>query len=286
MMRHLLTFVIAIVMTAVGAAQTGKRFEVASIRPSPEQPPAQGVAGLTITQQQVRFSWLSLKDYLGIAYELPVHRISAPDWVASTRFEIAATIPADATTEQLDEMMQALLTDRFQLKAHHEKREFSVYALEVAAGGPPLVRLPDDIASDAPITVASQGSGNGVAVDLGQGASLTFMNNRFEVKKVTMAMLADTLGRFVDRPVVDLTKLEGRYDIAFDVAPEEYQPMLIRSAVNAGIALPPQALRLLDTASNASVLDGLKKMGLSLQSRREPLDVLVVDSMQRMPTEN
>jgi uncharacterized protein (TIGR03435 family) len=68
--------------------------------------------------------------------------------------------------------------------------------------------------------------------------------------------------------------------------PEEYQPMLIRAAVNAGVALPPQALRLLDTASVASVPDGLKKIGLSLQGCREPLEVIVVGSMQRVPTEN
>jgi uncharacterized protein (TIGR03435 family) len=139
--------------------------------------------------------------------------------VATTRFEIAATMPEGSNPEkQLAEMMQALLTDRFQLKTHRESREFSVYALGVAAGGPALVRLPDDAASDAPVTVTSSGSGNGIAVDLGQGSSLTFMNNRFEANKVTMQTLAETLGRFVDRPVVDLTTLEGRYDVAFDVS--------------------------------------------------------------------
>jgi uncharacterized protein (TIGR03435 family) len=276
----------SVAMAGALAGQAGPQFDVASIRPSPEQLPATAAAGLQITQRQVRFSFLSLKDYLGIAYRLPVHRISAPDWVASTRFEIAATLPEGTKPDQLAEMMQALLADRFQLQTHRESREFSVYALEVAAGGPPLVRLPDEAPGDAPVTVASGGSGNGVAVDLGQGSSLTFMNSRFEAKKVTMETLAETLGRFVDRPVVDLTKLEGRYDVAFDVAPEEYTPMLIRSAVNAGIALPPQALRLLDTATIASVPDGLKKIGLSLQGRREPLEVLVVDSMQRTPSEN
>jgi uncharacterized protein (TIGR03435 family) len=273
-------------MATAAGAQTGPQFEVASVRPSPEQLPAQAAAGLQITQRQVRFSYLSLKDYIGIAYSLPVHRISAPDWVASTRFEIAATIPAGSTPEQLPEMMRALLAERFQLKTHRESREFSVYALEVAAGGAKLVRLEDEVATDAPVTVASSGSSNGVVVDLGQGSFFTFGNNRFEAKKVTLGTFVDTLGRFVDRPVVDMTKLEGRYDVAFDIAPEDYMPMMIRSAVNAGISLPAPALRMLDTATIGSVPDALKKLGLSLQGRREPLEVLVVDSMEKLPTEN
>ena len=62
--------------------------------------------------------------------------------------------------------------------------------------------------------------------------------------------------------------------------------MLIRSAVNAGIPMPPQALDRLDGASIASVQDALKPMGLSLKPRRAPLEMLVVDSMRRTPTEN
>jgi uncharacterized protein (TIGR03435 family) len=61
---------------------------------------------------------------------------------------------------------------------------------------------------------------------------------------------------------------------------------MIRSAVAAGVSLPAPALRLLDTASPAAVSDALKTLGLSLRPQRAPLEVLVIDSMDRKPTAN
>jgi len=279
---------IIILTTAIApslVAQSAPSFEVASIRPSPDEFPPKA-AGVQITPGQFRASYLSLRDYISIAYGIRIHQIVAPDWVASTRFEIVAKSPAGAAPEQFPLMMQTLLRERFQLRTHQESREFPIYALGVAKGGPPLVRVPDETPSGEPFTVASSSNGASIGADLGQGSSLTFANNHFEAKKVTMAALADVLSRFVDRPIVDTTGLEGRYDVVFDVAPEDYYPMLIRSAVNSGIALPPEALRLLDNARIDSVPDALRKIGLSLDARQAPLDVVVVDSAQRAPTEN
>ena len=87
-------------------------------------------------------------------------------------------------------------------------------------------------------------------------------------------------------PVLDRTKLQGRFDIAFNIAAEDYMPLMIRSAVNAGITLPPQALQRLDAPSLGSVENGLRSLGLSLEERRAPLDYLVVDSIERTPTDN
>ena len=127
---------------------------------------------------------------------------------------------------------------------------------------------------------------SGAAVDLGQGSSLILGNNRFEAKKVTMQTLADVLARFVDRPVVDGTGLEGRYDVAFEVSPDDFRAMMIRSALASGAALPPQLLQVLDRASPAAVPDALKPLGLSLIGRRAPIDVLVIDSIEKSPTDN
>ena len=62
--------------------------------------------------------------------------------------------------------------------------------------------------------------------------------------------------------------------------------MLIRSAVNAGLSLPPQAMRMLDGASTDPLSAPLQKVGLRLESRRGSLDVIVIDAMQKAPTEN
>src|SRR6185295_2982218 len=149
-----------------------------------------------------------------------------------------------------------------------------------------LHAVPEEAAKDEPFTVASSGGPNGITADLGGGASLTFANGRFDAKKVSMIAFAETLSRFVDRPVLDRTGQTARYDVAFDVTQDDYLAMLIRSAVNAGIPMPPQVLDRLDGASIAAVQDGLKPMGLSLKARREPLEILVVDSIRRTPTEN
>ncbi len=277
----------AAAMAVTLAGQSRPQFEVASIRASPDQPPAQGVqAGVQITKEQARFSYLSMKDYIGIAFGVRIHQIVGPDWLGNVRFEVAATLPEKHTPAELPVMLRSLLEDRFQLRTHRESREFAVYALEVGPEGSKLVRVPDAVPTDEPFVVRSGGSAGGVVVDLGQGSTLTLGNNRFDAKKVTMMTLTDTLARFVDRPVVDATKLEGRYDVAFDLTPEDFQAMMMRSAVAAGVALPPQALRLLENASLAAVPDALKTLGLRLESRRAPLEVVVIDGVERTPTEN
>jgi uncharacterized protein (TIGR03435 family) len=276
---------ISVCVPAIGA-QSPVTFEVASIRPSAEGLPAPGAAGVHITQRQFRAGYLSLRDYLGIAYKMRPFQLVAPDWVASARFDIVATLPEGVPGDRLGEMMQSLLALRFGLRAHRDHRDFDVYALGVNRSGPPLVRVPDDAPTNAPFTVAASVSGTDIDADLGNGATLSFGNGKFAAKRVTMAVLADTLGRFMDRPIVDQTQLEGRYDVVFDVAADDVMPMLIRSGVNAGIQLPPQALQLLEAPSTGSVPDALRRIGLSLERRRAPLEVLVVDSMQRTPTEN
>jgi uncharacterized protein (TIGR03435 family) len=239
-----------------------------------------------ITKNQVRFAYLSLRDYLSIAFSVPIHQVSGPEWINSARFDIAATMPENATDADFPRMMEALLRDRFKLQAHRESRESPILALEVGRSGTTLVATPDDTPKDAPVSVTSSGSAQGVSADLGNGSSFTLTNNRFDFRKVTMQAVADTLGRFMRYPVLNRTYLEGRFDIGFNIAPEDYMPLMIRSAVNAGVTLPPQALQMLDAPSLGSVENGLRSLGLSLEERRAPLDYLVVDSIERTPTDN
>lgn len=109
----------------VGVAQNPTRpgFEVASVRPSPAGGPPQGVmAGLRIDGAQVRTTFLTLKDYIGMAYRLKLYQISGPDWVGTDRFDVAATLPDGSLPAQVPEMMQTLLEERFQLKFHRESK--------------------------------------------------------------------------------------------------------------------------------------------------------------------
>ena len=271
---------------APAAPADGLRFEVASIRPTPDGPPEPGQAGVHISQQQVRFSYLALRDYINIAYKVPIQQIDGPEWINSARFDVAATFPPGATPENFPQLIENLLRDRFRLKARRESRETPILALEVATGGLKIKAMPEEALKEGPFSVTSSGDANGVAADLGQGASLLFTNSAFEARKVTMTMLTETLSRFFDRPIQDHTKVEGRFDIVFAMKPEEYMPMMVRAAVNGGIPMPPQALAMLDGASTGSVHDGLKALGLTLESRKAPVDFLVVESIDKMPTEN
>jgi uncharacterized protein (TIGR03435 family) len=263
-------------------------FEVATIRPSAPSPEAGVTAGVRIDGAQFRSAFLTLKDYLGVAYRVKIYQISGPDWISSDRFDISATLPPGTTT-QIPEMMQRLLEERFQLKLHREKKDFPVYVLEIAKGGIKMQEsAPDPNAEDAkaPVNITGSGSGQGVSVNLGRGSSYTFGNNKFEAKRLTMPNLAGSLERFMDRPIVDMTDLKSSYDFALDVTPEDYQAMLIHAAVAAGITLPPQALRLLDGASLPSLFEAVQKVGLKLDPRKAPLDMIIVDDGRKTPTDN
>ena len=267
-------------------------FEVASIRPAADaRPQAVAAAGRT-DGAQFRISGLTVKDYVSMAYRLKLNQISAPDWMTTDRFDIVATLPDGGDPAEVPEMIQALLEERFELKSHREKKEFPVYALRIAPAGLKAVEVPSDAPADPAEAKAAQtftrsGSGQGISVDLGHGSSFNFANNKFAAKKVTMTSLATMLERFVDRPVLDMTGLSGSYDIEFDLTPEDYRVMLIRAAVAAGLVMPPNALQVLDgSPSPTSMYDGLAKFGLRLESSRSPLDVLVVDSARKTPTEN
>lgn len=285
------TFACVILLTAIVSAQDSPTFEVASIRPA--SPQTNDVrAGVRIAGTQVRFVSVSLKDLIATAYGVKPQQISGPEWLGQERFELAATIPSGGSAAQIPQMMRALLAERFAMAMHTETREFPVYTLGLAKGGPKFQPSTTPV-SPAPtnekppeVSVAANGSANGVAIDFGGGSSFAYGNNKFEVRRMTMASFAETLTRFVDRAVLDKTGLTGPYDLVLNIAPDDYMPLMIRSAINAGVTLPAQALRVLDGA-NADPLSGpLRDVGLTLESGKAPLSVVVVDAISKTPTEN
>ena len=282
-------FVLTLVVAASAFAQSPPRaeFEVASIRPS--SPPGEGrgaTAGVHIDGAQVRYVFLSIKDYIGTAYKTRFAQIVAPDWIGSERFDIVATLPAGATPAQVPEMLQSLLAARFGLKVHSEKREFPVYALVLGKTPLKLKEAPPETDADQTLSVAGTGSEGGVSVNLGHGASYTLGGNRFAATKLTMTEFTLNLERFADRPILDMTDLKGRYDFAFDLTPEDYLAMMVRAAMASGAAIPAAALKLLDASSPAALGDALQQIGLRLDARKAPLDLLVVDEVQKAPTAN
>jgi uncharacterized protein (TIGR03435 family) len=264
------------------------QFEVASIKPSAGQIPNQAGIGLHIDGAQVRCNYLPLREYLVMAYQVKPNQIVGPDWIATERFDVAAKIPENGHREQIREMIQMLLEDRFQLKAHRDKKDFPVYGLTLAKGGLKIKPLPPDPedANRRAVDMTASGSAAGVNVAFGNGASFSLTPGKFQIKKLSLQQFADVLSRFADRPVVDMTETPGNFDFNVDITPEDYRALLVRSAVNNGVSLPPEALRALEGVSGDSLFMSLQTVGLKMETRKAPLDVLVVDSIAKTPTEN
>lgn len=267
-------------------------FEVASIRPSaPLGGGSQVNVGVHVDGAMVSCTALSVKDYIVAAYQVKFYQILGPEWIAGDRFDISARLPEGATRSQVPAMLQALLADRFEMKMHRETKDLPVYSLVVAKGGPKIKESPlDEEAADSPggrgaTNVAASGGRGGVALSFGRGSNFMFADNKIVATKLSMASFVETLGRFLDRPVVDATELKGNYDFELTFTPEDFRAMQIRSALAAGVVLPPEALRLLESSGD-SLFSAVQAVGLKLESRKAPIEVLVIDSVRKTPTEN
>jgi uncharacterized protein (TIGR03435 family) len=257
-------------------------------------------------------------------------QIAGPDWLRSEIFEIHAKIPEGYSKDQVPEMLQALLADRFQLKAHRENKEQPVYALVVSKGGPKLKEAVAD--SDTPppesdpaksldgqngsgksnaISISTPGGqmnvkqdGRGIMVTGGQNGAMRVSagengNLRMQMSKVTMAAFAELLTPIVDRPVVDRTNLKGFYQLDLEI-PREDVLSLARSMVP-GLAIgaspfgkgegPASASGgfagiMASDPSGGALIQAVQQLGLKLESRKAPVETLVIDHVEKNPTEN
>ena len=270
-----------------------QQFEVASIRPFDPNIPGQA-AGLHFDGALLRGVGLSLRDYLATAYRTKGILISGPDWTATERYNISATLPEGGSRAQVPEMLQALLADRFHVKLHKDKKELPIYALVLAKGPLKLTEVPPDPDADPekdePVGMANVATiaavGTGISVTYARGASISVADNRIEVRKLPLWVVCRTLERYSDRQIVDMTGLTGAYNFAIDLTPEDYQAMNLRSAVVRGFNLPPDAQKFLDSTSPFALSDALQQVGLKLEARKAPLDVLVIDDALKTPTAN
>ena len=266
-------------------------FEVASIRPAPPIDASVKV-GMHIDGSQVRFDYLSLADCMRIAWQVKNYQVVGPDWVASDRWDISAKLPAGAKSDQVPEMLQNLLTDRFKMTFHRDKKEMAVYALVPGKSGLKLTESPPDTTADttaskANLNISASGSAAGVFVDFGNGSYYSFADNKLVGHKLNMLRVVDTLARYVDKPVVDMTgaPADKYYDFSFSITADDYRTMLIRTAIKAGVSLPPQALQLADLPTE-SLDTAMEAVGLKMDSRKAPQDVIVIDKADKTPTDN
>lgn len=247
--------------TLVQAADIPLSFEAASVkRAVPEGPFSVGIRGGPGSSDPGRFTArnITLIALIVRAYDVPAYRIAGPQWLSDDRFEVAATVPSGATREQFLVMLRNLLSERFHLVAHKESRQASVYALTIAKGG---LKLKEAAKS----------------ADSGENQyQLEFDGRRYHVQadRLTLPELATILDAQVKRTVIDTTGLSGQYKLALDFSP---LPMTATADAEAQPA----------TDAGPAIFTALQQqLGLKLEARKAPVEMLVVDSATRTPVEN
>ncbi len=214
---------------------------------------------------RIDFPNATLRYCIAYAYGLKEYQVSGPSWLGELRYDIVAKGSAGTLHDQLPGMMQVLLAQRFKLEAHGETKEFSVFALIVGKNGPKL--------KDSP----PEPDGESAGARFGMSMSPSGVG-RLEVKNGTMTALANTLGRMLGRPVVDLTALTGRYDFDLEYSSEDSNGM--RLAAPSGGSLPSAA------EPGVSIFGSIQQVGLKLDSQKLPLKTIVIDRAEKTPTEN
>jgi uncharacterized protein (TIGR03435 family) len=258
-------------------------FEVASVKPAAPLGPGSLSVGVHMDGAMVRCTSLSLLNYLNMAYDVKDYQIIGPDWLASERYDIVAKRPEGVEGEQaLRGMMASLLQDRFKLTMHRETRDLPAYALVVGKGGLKIKEVPPDAdaVDNSKVDVNVTGGGRGgTTVDLGGGSSLSYQMTTMTAKKVTFESITDSLSKFLDRPVVDMTGLTGKYNFTL-----EYSAAELRTFVKANGA---DASMIPDFGDpTISIFTSVETLGLKLEARKAPVPVIVIDSAQKTPTAN
>lgn len=208
------------------------------------------------------------------AYGVQSDRISGPAWISDfmgpTRYAVDALMPADTTKTQFQLMFQSLLMDRFHLKIHHETRSFPGYELGVAKGGPKFQEEPSGpgIAGEAPAMKSMEGPG--IIRIQSRAESISALATELG-SAITQALGADPADLEVPKArVIDKTGLTGRYSYTLEFACEgcRGREPLVSDLPNIFIAMERQ-------------------LGLKLQKTQSvPLDVVVVDHLDKIPTGN
>ncbi len=313
MSKRLMCFIVLAAGSLLGQTPA---FEVASIKPSEPITPAMVAAGklhagMKIDGKRVDIGNFGLMQLICKAYDVKTYQVSGPSWLqavgmAGQRFDIVANLPEGATKEQVPQMLQNLLAERFKLVIHKATKEQSVYALVIGKGGKEGLKIkeveapaaaPDGTAPNPAVTGSSsvsvvQGKG-GATVSDGTGKQQRMVPSpdgksmRFEITGATLAELAEGLSPMTDHPIVDMTGLTGKYQITLDISMQE----IMNAARAAGANVPPAAVDPNKPAEGASdpgssVFTSFQALGLKLEARKTPMTMIVVDSIEKMPTEN
>jgi uncharacterized protein (TIGR03435 family) len=310
----------AVLAASPASAQSApKAFEVATIKQvPPSQMTAQAIAagrvrpGVNVAGSRVDIGFASIADLIRTSYELKPYQVEAPAWASTERYDITAKLPDGATKDDVNAMVQTLLAERFGLTFHREKKDKPVYALLVRdASKVPAADANADAAvktDEAPLissggTTVSQPkqSANGVSMNMTNPEtgpvkiSTSPAGEHIDALSMTMTSFADLITTMLDRPAINMTNLDGPYHLTLDIGMAELMTISQRQMAQMGIQMPvapgvggpgaPAAGQASDPGGS-SIFRTVQQMGLRLEGRNAPLDVLIVDHLERTPKED
>ncbi len=246
--------IFAFTLIGLASVALGQEFEAVSVKPNKS---GSNGSHSHSDRGMLAATNLSLRSMVLTAYRMKDYQLEGPDWLDSERFDLAAKFP-DALPQDpekydaaLGSMMQRMLAERFKLVAHRDQKTFSVYALVVGKKGVKFKEVPD-----------------------GGSHNSNSNNNHYTGTSVSMNTFAEFLARRMELPVLDMTGLKGFYDLTLDWAPE-----------------PRGGAAAADSPSDPGLPVGLPlalemQLGLKAETRKAPIEILVVDHVERVPTEN
>jgi uncharacterized protein (TIGR03435 family) len=252
---------------AQNAASTSPKFEyeVASIKPNKSN--GQGSYGITTAPDGLTATNTPLIMLIQSAYGI-FNRdriVAAPGWVDTERYDVAAKIEASVVDDlqkrspnqisaARNQMLQALLADRFMLALHRETRELPVYSLVVAKNGPKIHQSKTD-----DVVAGSNGRG-------GRAPGMTAKNGSIKGHSVTLASFADFLAAQLSRPVLDRTGLTSLYDLDLQWTPDDNE-----------LQSPPGS-----APNGPAIFTAIQEqLGLKLEPGKGPVEVIVIEHIER-----
>jgi uncharacterized protein (TIGR03435 family) len=224
-------------------AASPAEFEAVSVKPSTSTQHGVWTDG---SPGRLRMMSLSLAELVAQAYDVKDYQVAGPGWIKNTRYDVMAKVPDAAAElpgkqrwEQIRAMEQTMLADRFKLAFHGETRDLQAYELVVGKNGARIHELGPNPGDNVMLDWKSQ--------------------SHFSAKRMPMSQLVEILISLFEGPVLDRTGIKGVFDITLDWAPEKV------AAANPEETRPSLA---------AAVQE---QLGLKLEARRSPIEVLVVD---------
>ena len=280
-----------VVGIAYGQAPAAEKFEVASVKPAGPPGLGQGTEARggpgTSDPGQISYTRMFLSRVFRIAFGMSWEfELSGPGWLDTERYTISAKIPPGTTQEQFRLMLQDLLIQRFGLRFHRGQKIVPAYDLVLATGGPKFKESDPQTGASPPGPLQSRtlvvGKDGFPMLPNGVNYRASFKNgrNRFSAR-LTMAQFAGRMERETGRPVRDRTGLQGTYDLKLDYSVEGLggQRWVARAQQGLSADAPDDGGPTLFNALQ-------RQLGLKLEDRKEPFDVIVIDHLEKVPTEN